>query len=153
MWHSALLALAAVLPLGLAVAADIAIGGDWQSALGAADLTAGAGSDIRSPVDSAATQTLIDISATGGMAWVVRLRRADTRWPAGVTLAVRRTSEGSGPGGIGGGTDWMAVGASDSVLFSGSGERSGIALQFRLQGVSIAQPPDAYATRLTYSVD
>lgn len=133
-------------------AADITLLGDWSEVINAGDLVAGAGSDLRTPIDSGGTQARIDIVSTGGAGWVVRVRRADNHWPTGGILLAQRTTDGSGVGSISGGGTWTAISGSDRVLFSGTGGRVSIGVQLRLEGLSVQHDPHSYATTMTYSV-
>ncbi|WP_233490323.1 hypothetical protein [Thiocapsa marina] len=136
-----------------AQAADISLtGGDWSETIDAGDLIAGAGSDIRSPIESGSYQATLDISNTGGALWTVGVQRSGSSLPSGVTLAVRRTSDGSGGGSITGGQSYLTVGSLEQAIFYGSGDRSGIRLQLRLDGVSVGNGPGAYDTTLIYRI-
>ena len=148
-----LIGITAVLATIPALAADISLTGDWSKTIGADDLSAGAGSDIRSPIESGSSEIRVDISNTGGSGWDVKLRRSDSVWAAGVTLSARRTTEGSGSGTISGGGGWLAVTGSSHTLFSGTGDRINVGVQLKLEGLSVTHAPDAYATTVTYSVE
>jgi len=148
------IAIAAVLAAAQAGAADIGLtGGGWSETIDAGDLFAGAGTDIRSPIESGSSEFRVDVSNTGGASWTVRLRRSDLSWPSGVTLAARRTTDGSGAGSIGGGASYQNVTGLDQALFSGSGDRSGIGIQLKLEGLSVQHAPALYETTLTYTID
>ena len=149
----ALTAAAAALAAAPAGAADIGLsGGGWSQTIDAGDLFAGAGSDLRSPIESGSSEFRVDVSNSGGASWTLSLRRSDLSWPSGVALAARRTSDGSGAGSISGGTGYQSVTALDQALFSGSGDRSGIGIQLKLEGLSVQHAPAFYETRLTYSI-
>lgn len=147
-------------PLGVAClcmaisasAADVSVLGSWSETLGAAALVAGAGSDIGSPIESGSHQATLDISNTAGAPWTIGVERSGSGLPPGVTLAVRRTSDGSGEGSIAGGQVYLTVGSGEQSLFYGSGDRSGVGLQLRLEGVSVENGPGAYDTTLTYRI-
>jgi len=134
-------------------AADISVVGNWTELIDRDDLVAGAGSDLRSPIESAGAQATLDISATTGGNWTVKVAKSDLNWPAGVSVAVRRTSDGSGSGGISGGTTYLALSGTEQVLFSGSGDRSGIQVQLKTEGLSVGAAPDNYSTTITYRVE
>ena len=92
-----------------------------------------------------------DISVVGN--WTVKVLKSDLNWPVGVSVAVRRSSDGSGSGTISGGTGYLAVSGTEQVLFSGSGDRSGIQLQLKTEGLSVGASPDNYSTTITYRVE
>lgn len=146
-----------VLILGVvtpARAIDITVSGDWSRTITASDLQAGAGSDLASTYESASNQASITISGTGGNtdAWRVDVRRTDGTWHANFTLSVQRTGDGSGAGSISGGTAYQAITTTDASFFSGAGDRSGITVQFKLQGMSVQVAPATYSTTITYTV-
>lgn len=129
--------------------------GGWSRTITADDLQARAGSDLVSTYESAADAGALTISGTTGNddAWRVDVRRTDTNWHGNFTLSVKRTGDGTGGGSISGGTAYQIIGTSDAEFFSGAGDRGGIPLQFRLQGMSIQVPPaDTYSTTITYTV-
>lgn len=133
-------------------AADISVTGDWSRTIGTGDLQAGAGSDLVSAYQSDADAVLLTVWNTGGGAWRVDVRRADTTWDTDLTLSVRRTGDGTGGGTIGAGTTYQAIAETNAEFFSGSGDRSNVALQFNLTGMSLQVPPDTYVTTITYTV-
>lgn len=146
-----------VLILGVvtpARAIDITVSGDWSRTITASDLQAGAGSDLASTYESASNQASITISGTGGNtdAWRVDVRRTDTTWHANFTLSVKRTADGSGGGGISGGTAYQAITTTDASFFSGTGDRTGVTAQLKLEGMSVQVPPATYSTTITYTV-
>ena len=145
--------LAALVPALLAVStltAEISGSGDWNTVVNAADLTGGAGSDLRSEIVSASGATILNINTAGN--WSVSARRSADNWPPGAILWVRRSSNGTGAGTIGGGDAYVPVGDSETELFSGSDARSSIAIQFKLTGVSTKITPGTYASLLTFLV-
>ncbi|MFC6674154.1 hypothetical protein [Marinobacterium aestuariivivens] len=139
--------------LSPAQAADVSVVGNWSELIDSNDLTAGAGSDLRSPIESGSALATVDISATGGSSWAVKVSKSDINWPTGVSIAVRRTSDGTGAGTISGGTGYLIVTGTEQTLFSGSGDRSGIQLQLKTENLSIGDAPDTYGATLTYRVE
>jgi hypothetical protein len=144
--------LAALALATVAQAADIRVQGDWAVSIGAADLAGGAGSDIRSPIDSATNQTSLEVSNTGGGAWVLRLRRSDFAWATGAELYARRTTDGSGAGSIAGGDGWVQITSIQRELCHGTGDRSNVRVQLRLSGVGVAHAPGSYGGQVIYSI-
>lgn len=146
-------AMLAVLTAGAVEAADIGVAGGWSNSIGSQDLIAGAGTDFRSPILSDPGLGTIEIANTGGQTWSVRVRRDGSALPAGVALAVRRTTNGSGGGSINGGTDYLVVGDQEQTFFTGAGDLGGIGLQLRLAGVSISQGPGFHESSLVYRIE
>ena len=134
-------------------AIDISVTGSWSETIDAADLQAGAGSDLTASYESATDQVLITISGTagGGDAWRVDVRKVDTNWHSDLILYVRRTGAGTG-GSVSGGTDYLQVTGSDQAFFSGSDDVSGIPIQLKVSGMSIQVAPDTYTTTVYYTV-
>lgn len=148
----ALCALALLAASPLAYAVDIAVTGSWFETVDRADLSAGAGSDVRTPIESSAAQVTLDITNTLGAGWTVQLARSDISWPAGVAIAARRTSDGAGGGSIAGGAAYVAANGAPQIFFTGTGDRTGIQIQIRTEGLSVRTAPGTYTSGLIYSV-
>ena len=148
-----LLRAACLLVMASAHAADLSVIGGWSQPIGSMDLASGAGTDIRSPIESASSQAQISITNTGGGPWTLMVRRLDSTLPVGVDLAVRRTTSGSGGGSLVGGESYMNVTATEQALFSGTGDRGGIGIQLRLDGLSIRQAPGPYDSPILYRIE
>ncbi|NMF88129.1 hypothetical protein [Aromatoleum petrolei] len=134
----------------LAQAVDIGVTGSWLETIDRNDLSAGAGSDVRTPIES--SSVTLDITNTLGAGWTVQLSRSDINWPAGVALAARRTSDGIGGGSISGGAAYVAANGAPQFFFTGTGDRTGIQIQLRTEGVSVRTAPGTYSTGLIYSI-
>jgi hypothetical protein len=134
-------------------AADISIVGNWSETVNSSDLIAGAGSDLRSPIKSSTSVAVINISNTNGSSWTVNVKKADLLWPAGTSLAVKRSSDGNGSGSISGGTTYLGLTGNEQIIFSGAGDRSDIGIQLKLSGLSVDNPPDNYSTSITYRIE
>ena len=154
-WMAVLLALWGLLLVAPAQALDIFATGDWSSlSIGAGDLVAGAGSDLTGSYASGSSATVLDLTGATGFtdAWRVDVRRSDATWDDNVTLSVQRTSDGTGIGSIADGLSYQPVEALDTDFFSGTGDRSGIEIQYRLEGVSIQVAPTTYSTSVIFTV-
>lgn len=141
--------------LTLAIAApgaDISSLGNWTETIDAADLIAGAGSDVTSEYESISGSTTLDIMNTAGSSWRILVRRSDGTWHGNLTLFVRRTSDGSGSGAILGGASYMQLSTLDAELFTGTGDRSSIAVQYKLTGMSKDISPDIYNSGIIFTV-
>ena len=134
-------------------AADLFSSGDWSETIDASDLIAGAGTDLISQYESATAATLITISnAPETGTWRVNARRLDSTWHNDFALYVRRTSDGSGPGTISGGAAYMELTTVDSEMFSGTKDRSDIAMQYKLSGMSVNVSPETYSSTVILTV-
>lgn len=129
-------------------------GGSWGPTIGAGNLTAGAGSNLSTTYTSSADLLSLTISGATGDAdnWRVDVHRNDAVWNPGLTVSVKRTSDGLGPGFISGGDVFLPVDATDSSFFTGAGNRSDISVQYRLGGVSLQVPPNTYSTTIVFTV-
>lgn len=130
-------------------ASDIGASGTWAPALRGSDL---AGAPIRSAIESAAGQVVLAISNAGAASWEVTVRNDGTALPAGVQMSVRVSAVGSGAGAVSGGSAYVRLDGSTQVLLSGTGERSGVQLQFRLDGTSVRNAVGHYSTTIIYSL-
>lgn len=133
-------------------ASDLSAAGIWSTSLTASDLAAGPGSDLRSPVESAAGQVALTISNTAGGSWTVTVRDDGALWPAGVHISVRIASTGSGSGSVSGGGAYLALGGAAQTLLSGTGDRADVQLQFKLDGVSVRNSLGNYSANIIYSL-
>lgn len=148
---------AAFVMCGIAPGADISAVGGWTQTITVANLTAGAGSDLPSDFDSISGATTISVLGLPS-GWNVLVRRGSGSFGSGVQLFVRRTSNGSPPGGapigsISGGESFIEVTGTDTVFFSGSSIRNGIGIQYRLTGISCTTvTPATYSAPIIFTV-
>jgi len=133
-------------------------GGTWQQIVNGVGLQAG--DNLTSTHESSAAQAQLTVNnSISVVGWEMRVRRTDIDWPSSdVILEVKRTSDGTDLGGgpLGpptGGEDYIEITTSDTLFFSGMGNRGGIDLQFRLRGISVEQGVKDYSTEITYTVD
>ena len=131
--------------------ADITTIGDWVTTVTAANLVAGAGSDLQAQFESISGVTTLTIFNTAE-AWSLRARRSGNQWDGAVTVYVKRTSNGSGSGNISGGNAYVELTGTDGEIFSGSGNRSAISLQFKLTGLSKTVSPATYLSSIIFTV-
>lgn len=125
--------------------------GDWVETIGASKLVAGAGSDLQPQIESVSGATILTISNAPG-SWILRARFSGTGGHPDVSVQVKRTSTGSGAGRIDGGTTYTELTGLDAEICSGTESREGIALQFRLTGLSCHVSPDTYVSSIIFTV-
>lgn len=146
-----LLALASTSP-----AATLVVTGSWFNALSAANLTGGAGTNLNSSYASAPNLFTIDVSGTPvALFYKVYARYTGPSWPGGLSIAIRRTSDGVQllPSAlISGGTSYITLGATDTEIFSGLLDRTNITLQVQVSGVSVALAPASYQAGIVFSI-
>lgn len=142
----------ALVAASAASATDISASGIWSPSLQGRDLGAGAGGPLRSTLESPAGQVVLIISNAGAASWEVTVRNDGTALPAGVQMSVRVTSAGTGNGVLSAAGAYVRLDGSAQTLLTGSGERSGVLLQFRLDGISLRNPVGHYAATVIYSL-
>jgi hypothetical protein len=133
-------------PPGRAI--DLAAAGSWSQTIDAGDLVGGAGSALTASYESAQDQVSLSIQNTTANddSWRVDVHRLDINWPPACNLSLRRTGDGVGLGAILGGDSYQVISTSDAALFSGAGDRNGVDLQLKLDGLSIQVAPGTYST-------
>jgi hypothetical protein len=134
---------------GVASAADIEVTGHWSRIVNRADLIDGAGTDIAPFIESSPAVATLDITGTDDAPWTVRVALEDFGWPPDASVSVRRSGNDSG---INGGDSYLPIDSTARVFFSGTGDRTGIQIQIRVDGVDIDTAPDLYTLTITYSV-
>lgn len=143
------------LTLALAIAtpgADVSSVGNWTEIIDANDLIAGAGSNVTSQYESVTGSTTLDIVNTTGGSWRIAARRSDGTWHGNFTLSVRRTSDGNGSGSILGGASYVQISTLDTDIFTGTGDRTSIAVQFKLTGMSKDISPNTYSSGIIFTI-
>jgi hypothetical protein len=134
---------------GAASAADISVTGHWSRIVTRADLIDGAGTDIVPPIESSPAIAILDITGTDDAPWTVRVATEDFGWPPGASVSVRRSGNDSS---ISGGASYLPIDSTSQVFFSGTGDRTGIQIQIRVDGIDIHTAPALYSLTITYSV-
>ena len=143
---AALLVLSEVEAITLSVS-----GGTWTQVVSGVGLQAG--DNLTSDYESGTAQASLTVDQTLNN-WTISVRHNNSDWHGGVSLEVKRTSDGTGSGDVpSGGDTYMEITSSDTSFFSGSGNRAGINLQFRLRGISVEQGIKDYLTDITYTVE
>jgi hypothetical protein len=131
---------------------NVTVTGSWIETVDESDLVGGAGSELDSTYESAADQIIVRVGGAGRKSWRIDVRKIGPSWPSGVRLFMRRTSDGSGPGTISGGTSYQEVTDTYQSFFSGTRNRSNIHVQERMTGVSADIPCGTYTTTIYYTV-
>jgi len=148
-----LLFAAALIPAeGVWAAVSVRVSGSWFETLDETDLVGGAGSQLKSTIESAADQVSITLLGAGNSSWRVDVRKVDTDWHGDLGLYVRRTSDGSGQGQIAGGTSYQQVTDTYQEFFRGRKNCRDASLQLMLDGVSAELPCGNYLTTVYYTV-
>ena len=137
-------------------AIDISATGGWGETIDASDLVSGAGSNLVDTYESTSDATTITISncKNNNDNWSVRVHRLDdSSWHNDLIVYVKRTSDGQGGGSISGGLDYVFVlTIGQALFFSGKGDRSNIAVQYKVTGMSVDVSPATYNTTVVFTV-
>jgi hypothetical protein len=135
------------------LALELAASGGLTRNIGRADLVSGAGSNLNSTYTNAATASLTVSGTTSASdSWRIDVRMANTAWNGALRLKVRRDTDGSGSGSVGGGDSFLEITGSDGQFFAGAGDRSGISLSYELTGMAVTIPPGFYNTTVIFTV-
>jgi hypothetical protein len=111
----------------------------------------GAGSNLIGTYESGAAATVLSIVDTG--AWQIHVTHSHgANWHSDFILYTQRTSAGSGSGTISGGSSYMEITHSDVEFFSGTLDRTGIDIQYKLSGMSVSIPPGTYSATVTFTI-
>lgn len=137
-------------------AATIVATGSFSLPLGTGDLTAGAGSNLPASLTSAGSVFSVNVNNAPLIgSYRVYARVSGTGIPAGVTLSLKRTSDGVSLlplALISGGTSFITLSSSDTEIFSGELDRDNISLQLRISGLSVAVTPATYQISVILTV-
>lgn len=136
-------------------AIDLSAAGGWGETIDASDLVAGAGTNLVDTYESFTDATYLTISdcIDDSDSWRVDARRVgEDGWYSDFTLYVKRTSDGSGNGSISGELSYVEITSTDTQIFSGTGDRSNITIQYKLTGMSINVSPSNYNTMVLFTV-
>lgn len=136
-----------ILPLVWISARGVTANGDWNVTVNEFNLTGGAGTGLTGTYTSAAAQTTLTVWGVGNWNWRIDIYKVDNTWSPAFTLYARRTS-----GTASGGTTYQVVTDVSQPFFTGSNPQSGLGIQYRLQGVSLAVPVNSYSVTVYYTM-
>ena len=128
---------------------DLNSSGGWNVDISATNLINYAGSNLQPELESPAGVSNLSVSNGNGN-WTVSMRKSGGH--SNVRIFVKRTSSGSGNGNISGGTSYLELTGSDTDFFSGTQDKAGISLQYKLTGLSIDIPPAVYLSSITFTI-
>jgi hypothetical protein len=134
----------------MAFAGDIVATGGWNRTIDSSDLASGPGSDLDPSCESVASATSLDVTAVADFR--VDVRRSVGTWSGDLTVYVRRTSTGTGAGSVSGGDTYQAVTAADAEFFTGDLDRTGIEVQYKVDGFSVDLSPDTYTANVFFTI-
>jgi hypothetical protein len=136
-----------------AEAIDLSSSGGLIRVVNSSHLLAGAGSNLATTYDDAASTNLAIVNTSGSSdRWRIDVKRIDSTWNNALKLYVKRISDGSGSGVVTGGLSYVEITGNEIEFFTGAGDRSGLTLSYELTGMSVAVPPNMYSTTITYTV-
>lgn len=142
-----IVALVCLIAAGPGTGAGLSTSGTWSPQITTSTYRA-------APIDSAASALLINIDVAETEAWTVSVQTQNANLPEGLTLSIKRITNGTGDGAISGGTDYATVGDTAQIMFSGTGNRQGVGVQLRLNGIAGGRPPPGnYGASILYSLE
>ncbi len=138
-----------------AQAIDISAAGGWSESVDQSDLIFGPGSELIEVYESTTGGTVIDVTncTDDSDNWRIDVRRIDDGgWHEDLILYLKRTSDGNGGGSVSGGLSYLEITTTDTQLFSGTGNRTGIDLQYKLTGMSTDVSPENYSQTIVFTL-
>ncbi|PCI04932.1 MAG: hypothetical protein COB81_02300 [Flavobacteriaceae bacterium] len=138
---------------------EIKVSSNWYEVMRVSDIY-GAGNDYPLYVESKKKKSKISIKAFPKSKqkdiyefFTVFVHLEPVNWHDSLELSIRRTSNGKGKSGvIYGGRNWQLIHRFSSDLFGTVGARKGIAVQYRIKGLSVLLPVDTYSTEIVFTV-
>ena len=138
------------------VVAGILIIGSWGFSINSADLISGAGSDINNSFVSGVNQMMIDVTDIHPFRvnWRIDVRKADVFWDSDFQLFIARTGDGTGHkrATISGGLSYQNITDIAQTFISGTGKRTAVPIQLKLEGVTVQLPIGSYSTTIVYTI-
>jgi hypothetical protein len=138
------------LPITPGIAQDISAVGGWTETIDSADLASGPGSDLANTYESVSGASTLAVTYSGS--WKVDISKTDTWWSPDLSLYVIRTSDGSGSGSVSGGLSYLEVSTVETEFITGTEDRTGLDVKYRLTGMSVGISPSTYSTSVTFTV-
>ncbi len=129
----------------------IRVTGSWALSIDSSNLP-GPGSDLPDSFESDPDQIEIDVHGQKLEEYQVSIQRSDVSWNPYFRVYARRTSDGTGSGYISGGTNYGEASTTSQEFFRGGKNRSNIAIQLRLSGVTVAVEYGTYITHVVYTI-
>ncbi len=118
-----------------------------------------AGSDLTSVIETTTDFNLLNIQNVANTTnWKVSISRQDINWPSAFTLQVRRNSSGLACAGCSGlnlaksPSSYLTIVPLETDFIFGTGEVTGIELQFKLSGLSLTVEANSYSTNVVYTL-
>jgi hypothetical protein len=142
----------ATMTTGAQAGVSITVTGSWFEVVDETNLPGGAGGELTQTCESAPDQVQLDIQTDAGETWHIDVSREETGWQGDLTLSVRATSEGTGPGSISGVGPYRDVSVTYQQFLTGNDDRSGIPVQLKIDGVSSGTGSGTYATTVYYTI-
>ena len=134
---------------------------NWREELDATDLTTPeeAGADLNPTLETSINYNQLDIlNVATTQDWKITVSRSDINWPGAFTPYVRRNSNGVPCGSCPGVnvvtsvTGYMQITALEQDFIFGTGEVSGIDIQYRVEGISLTVDAQNYSTEIIFTL-
>ncbi|MHC9544075.1 MAG: hypothetical protein AB9903_31565 [Vulcanimicrobiota bacterium] len=129
--------------------------GTWNLSVDSSNLgpPAEAGQQLDSTYTSTDITTSFEITGAGStFPWKIYIRRSGGNWSSQFSLEIDRTSNGKGDGTISADPGYIQVKETDSLFFSGTGDRKNMNCLYRLSNVTLLIPPGNYSTTIIFTL-
>lgn len=134
---------------------------NWQEDLDQTDLAIPdeAGSDLNSVLESSSNYNQFDIlNVADSQDWKITVSKSDINWPGAFLPYVQFTTTGTPCGscaGVNVGTSvsgYLQITGIEQDFILGSGEVTGIDVQFKVEGISLTVDADNYSTEIIFTL-
>lgn len=134
---------------------------NWQEDLDATDLSTPeeAGADLNGTLQTASNYNQLDIlNVASTQDWKISVSKSDINWPAAFVPYVQRTANGvpcgscAGVNTITSPSGYLQITNLEQDFIFGSGEVTGIDVQFRVTGISLTVDADNYSTEIIFTL-
>ncbi|MDH7512835.1 MAG: hypothetical protein QHH14_07815 [Clostridiales bacterium] len=149
------LCLSGVLVFGVSefFALSITVAGTWTLVINQSALQGPPGSDLISIHESGLNQIMVTVDMDAWWhSYRVDVRKVDSNWHSNLRLYIRRTGNGTGLFVPSGGLNYLEITGSNTLFFTGIGDRSNIPLRERIEGVSVDIPVATYTTTIIFTL-
>lgn len=118
-----------------------------------------AGADLQSSFVSAPDFNQLDIlNMASSQGWKISVSRRDINWPAAFVPYIQRTSSGvpcgtcAGVNPVTSVNGYLQITSMEQYFIYGTGEVTGIDVQFKVEGISLSVQADSYSTEVIFTI-
>ena len=123
----------------------------WTPSVGTTPVLIAGNDYTNSTLTSSVNQSSLNVNSNGR--YTISVNKTDIDWNAGLSLWVRRTSDGtSSSSSISPNVSFIRLSNLNQVLFSGNKDRSNVPLHFEIRGLSVLLPAIQYSTTIVFTI-